>query len=195
MTMELNVSLDPRNLAKFRRLMRANRLVAAQSLTFTAEKAKPAWKVGNQLFHRRNRWLDAGVRMRAATPSNLVAQVGTLDRFFGRHVIGIDAPKEGKLFVPLYDDISKVGTHQRIRAMLRRMDGTQRKPFLLKRGGQTFLARRLGKARGPLTLLGKMQQGAKIAPRFDAVGIVDGVVQRDFSTTYERLLLNYAATL
>jgi hypothetical protein len=124
----------------------------------------------------------------------LTAQVGTIDRFFSRHVKGLADPKKGRLFVPIYDNIADVPTHRRLRAMLRRMSGTQRKPFILKSGGgQSFLARRFGKARGDLKLLGKIQEGAHIDPRFDARGVVERAVRREFGPVYERLLLSWSA--
>jgi hypothetical protein len=188
MALELNVSLDSRNLARFRRLMQASRLVAAQSLTFTAERAKPAWIAGHRVFHRRNSWIDRGVRMRAATPGNLVAKVGTIDRYMGRHIVGVGDPKEGRLFVPLYSNIADVPTHTKVRARLRAMARTQTKPFWIN----GTLYRRKGKARTPLVVLGKMQQGAHMKPELDALAIVDRVVQREFPTVYERLLLKWA---
>jgi hypothetical protein len=190
---DLNVSLDRAELAKFRRLLTASRTEAAKALTFTAQKAQGAWRAENTKFHRRNTWLDKGVRIRPATAGNLTAQVGTIDKFFSRHVRGMADPKKGRLFVPIYDNIADVPTHRRMRAMLRRMSGTQRKPFILKSGGQSFLARRFGKARGDLKLLGKIQEGAHIDPRFDAQGVVERTVRREFGPVYERLLLSWSA--
>jgi hypothetical protein len=190
---DMNVSLDARELTKFRRLLTASRTEAAKALTFTAQKAQGAWRAENTKFHRRNSWLDKGVRIRPATSSNLTAQVGTIDRFFSRHVRGMADPKKGRLFVPIYDNIADVPTHRRLRAMLRRMTGAQRKPFILKSGGESFLARRFGKARGDLKLLGKLQNGAQIDPRFDAQGVVERTVRREFGPVYERLLLNWSA--
>jgi hypothetical protein len=186
---ELNLTLDRRNLAKFRTLLKASRMMAAKSLTFTAEKAKPAWIAGHSVFHKRNGWIDKGVRIRAATPGNLSAKVGTIDRYMGRHVKGIDQPKGGRLFVPAYKDISEAPTHTKVRAMLRRAGTTKRKPFRI---GDT-LVRRKGKARTPLIVLGRITKGAKIEPRFDALGIVDRAVRENFGTVYSRLLRAWAA--
>jgi hypothetical protein len=196
MTVELNVSLDRQSLARFRRLM-ADRVAPAKSLTFVAEKARDDWREANHHeFHMRSRWLDSGVRLKAATPGNLVAQVGSIDKFFGRHVIGIDEPKRGAggdLLIPIYDDIAKVPMHRRIRAMLRQQTGTRRKPFKLKTSHGTYLARRQGKGRAPLTIIGVLRRDAAITPRFDAEKIVDRAVRRDFTTVYERLLLGMRA--
>jgi hypothetical protein len=191
--LDLNVSLDARELTKFRRLLTASRTEAAKALTFTAQKAQVAWRTENMMFHRRNTWLDKGVRIRPATPGNLTAQVGTIDKFFSRHVRGMADPKKGRLLVPIYDDIAEVPTHRRLRAMLRRMSGTQRKPFILKSGSESFLARRFGKARGDLKLLAKIQNGARIEPRFDAQGVVERTVRREFTTVYERLLVSWSS--
>lgn len=186
---ELNITLDAKALARLRRLAKVSRLMAAKALTFTAERAVPAWKAGQAVFHKRNTWIDRGVRMRAATPSNLTAQVGTLDKFMGRHVTGLNEPKKGRLFIPIYRSIGEALTHRQERRKLARMEGTKRKPFKWKgKDGETFLARRTGKGRA-FTILGKFQDGAKVKARLDAEGIVDGVVQREFTTIYERLLI------
>lgn len=191
---ELNITLDAKALARLRRLVGVSRLMAAKALSFTAERAVPAWKAGQAVFHKRNSWLDRGVRMRAATPGNLTAQVGTLDKFMGRHIVGIGEPKEGRLFVPIYKRIGEALTHRQERRALARMEGTRRKPFILRTGGETFLARRTGKGRTPLTILGKIQDGAKVKARLDAEGIVDAVVQREFTPIYERLLRRWSET-
>lgn len=189
--LEFEVTLSRQDIEKFRRLMAANRLMAAQSLTFVAGKAVPAWRAGNSIFHRRNTWIDHGVRTRAATPGNLEAQVGTLDRYMARHIIGLGERKEGNLFVPLYKRIADVPTHVRERSMLDRMANTQRKPFKIEAHGETYLARRLGRGRLPLTILGRFTKEVHIEPRLDALKIVSGVVEREFTTTYERLITKW----
>lgn len=190
--MQLNVTLDPRNLAKFRTLLKAQPRIAAQSLTFTAERAQTAWRAGHSVFHRRNSWIDKGVRIVHATPNNLNAQVGTLDKYMGRHVKGVDEPKTSgasKLFVPV-EPSGQQPTHTRIRAKLRAMLRTKTKPFW--RHGR--LLRRTGtKHDAPLKVLAVLRQSVDIAPRLDAFGIVDRAVQREFPTVYERLLLKWAS--
>lgn len=194
MAAQVHLRLDAKNLARFRRLAGVSRTMAAKSLTFTAEKAVPAWRAGHSVFHKRNTWIDRGVRKRAATAGNLEAQVGTLDRYMGRHVVGIDQAKGGRLYVPLYRRIGEARTHTRERSGLRRMEGTQRKPFKIRTSRGEFLARRKGKARLPLVLLGKLQTGAEVRPTLDALGIVDRVVRAEFPRVYERLLMKWAST-
>lgn len=194
MPAQFHLRLDARNLARFRRLVGISRTLAAKALTFTAEKAVPAWKAGHSVFHRRSTWIDRGVRKRAATASNLEAQVGTLDKYMGRHVVGLDEDKRGRLFIPMYRRIGEARKHNRERTALRRMDSTKRKPFKIRSGGETYLARRKGKASTPLVILGKIQSGAEVRPTLDARRIVDGVVQREFPRVYERLLLRWAET-
>lgn len=189
---ELNITLDDKALAKLRRLAAVSRMEAAKALTFTAEKAVPAWKAGQAVFHKRNTWIDRGVRMRAATPSSLNAQVGTLDKFMGRHVVGLNDPKLGNLFIPIYRSIGEARKHNVERRALARMATTKRKPFLLHAHGDTFLARRKGKARAPLTILGKLQHGARVKPELDALAIVDRVVQVEFTPIYERLIIKWS---
>lgn len=193
MPAELNINLDRRNLARFRNLMRANRLVAAKALTFVAEDAEEAWRDGQSVFHQRSSWLRRGVRKRAATPGNLNAQVGTVDTWFGRHVKGLKEDKGGDLFIPAYGDIAQAPTHRKVRAKLKAaMNNKSRKPFWLRDDrGFTWLAQRLGKGRAPLKFLGKKQRGAEVPDRFDAQGIVERAVARGFPTTYERLLIRW----
>jgi hypothetical protein len=188
------ITLDTRNLARLRRLRSVSAVMAAKSLTFTAERAKPAWIAGQAVFHKRNTWIDRGVRMRPATAANLNAQVGTIDKFMGRHIVGLNDPKEGRLFIPIYQSIADAMTHTKERRALARMQDTQRKPFILRTNGETLLVRRKGRARTPLEILGKLQTGAKIEPRLNALEIVDAVVVREFPPIYERLLLKWAET-
>lgn len=187
---EINLTLDRKDLARFRTLLSANRTMAAKSLTFTAEKAVPAWRAGHRVFHKRNSWIDKGVRMRPATPATLSAKVGTIDRYMGRHIPQLNQRKGGNLFVPAYGAISEAPTHTRMRSRLKQAKGTKRKPFRI--GSAIF--RRKGKARTPLILLGHLTRGAEIRPELNAVGIVDGVVRREFPRIYERLLLKWAQT-
>lgn len=191
---DLNASLSRGDVAKFRTLLSANRSMAAKALTFTAEKAQGDWRHENhRVFHMRRRWLDMGVRIKHATPSHLAAKVGSIDTFFGRHVKGVDEPKRsGKksLFVPV-QPASEQGTHTQIRSRLRRMERTKTKPFM--RGG--VLLRRIGRAkRQALTVLAVLRKEVDIKPRFDAVGVTERAVRREFSTIYERLLLKWAAS-
>jgi hypothetical protein len=193
MPAELSITLDTQNLAKFRRLLSANKLIAAQSLTFTAERAQAAWRVGNSVFHKRRPWIDMGVRIKHATPGNLNARVGSIDKFMGRHVIGVDEPKvaaSGSLFVPI-QPVAEQPTHTGIRARIRQMMRTKNKPFW--RNGN--LLRREGPGHdAPLKILAVLRKSVEIKPRLPALEIVDATVQREFPTVYERLLLKWAAS-
>lgn len=195
---EINLTLDRRNLARFRTLMKASQTSAAKSLTFTAEKAVPAWRAGHSVFHKRNNWIDKGVRMRPASASNLNAQVGTIDKYMGRHVEGIGEEKQpdgsGALLVPVYGSIADAPTHRRMRAALKRAAATKRKPFVIRtKGGQAMLVRRKTKKRKPLVILARLTRKVDIDERLDALSIVDDVVRREFPRVYERLLLAWAA--
>lgn len=195
MAVDLNLTLDRKNLARFRTLLKANRTMAAKSLTFTAEKAVPAWRAGHSVFHKRNSWIDKGVRFRPATATTLQAKVGTVDKYMGRHIPQLRERKGGRLFVPSYGAISEAPTHTRMRAKLKQAAGTQRKPFVIRASnGHAMLARRKGKARLPLIILGHLTNGADIEPRLDALAIVNRTVQREFPRVYERLLLKWADT-
>ena len=191
MTIGLNVSLDRTNLRRFRLLMQANKTIAAKSLTFTAERAQTAWRAGHGVFHRRNTWIDKGVRIRHATASSLNAQVGTIDRYMGRHVKGVDQPKTSgrkALFVPIEPAASQP-THTRIRARIRAMQRTKTKPFKVR----DMLLRRAGRGHdAPLKALAVLRKRVEIKPRLDAVTIVDRAVQSSFPSVYERLLIRWA---
>lgn len=191
MPAELTVTLDEKGLAKLRLLQGVSGVMAAKSLTFTAEKARDAWRAGEAVqFHLRRKWLQTGTQVRYATANNLNAQVGSMDKFFGRHVIGIDEKKEGRLFVPV-QPIDEQGTHTQIRRQIARMMGTKTKPFW--RNGILF--RRLGPGHdAPLKVLAVMKDSVHIKPRFDALGITDVVVQKEFPPIYERLLIRWAET-
>lgn len=187
----LSVKLDRANIARLRTLYGANRKMAAQSLTFTAERAQTAWRAGHGVFYRRNAWIDKGVRIKHATPGNLNARVGTIDKYMGRHVKGVDAPKAGKgkgLFVPTLP-ASEQPTHTRTRSTIRRMFSTKNKPFW--RAGK--LLRRIGrKSTAPLRVLAVMRSSVDITPRLDAKGITARAVNAHFPSVYERLLLKWA---
>jgi hypothetical protein len=43
-------------------------------------------------------------------------------------------------------------------------------------------------------VLGVLRRSVDIKPRLDAEGIVEGVVQREFTTIYERLIIKFAET-
>jgi hypothetical protein len=190
----LQVKLDARNLRRLGVLGTLSRIGAAQALTFTAERAVPAWRAANRLaFHMRRDWIDKGVRVRMATPSNMVAQVGSIDRYMARHVVGAGEEKVAsagrKLFVPLLP-AAQQGTHSQIRRGLRAADRTSRKTFELVTGsGKTLIVRRRGRSRDDLQFLGVLQSRVSIPQRLPAVGVVEAAVDANFGPVYERLLL------
>lgn len=190
----LNITLDARDLRRLRTLEMASRSSAAKALTFTAERAIPAWQAANaRVFHMRRTWLNKGVRLRAATPGNLNAQVGSIDIYMGRHVVGIGEQKEGHLFIPIYSNIADVRTHTAMRRTLASANDSSRKTFEIHAAsGKILIVRRKGKARTPLQILGVVQDGAHMTPHLDALGVVAPVVAREFGPIYERLLLKWA---
>ena len=192
----LDVALDARNLRRLRLLAGASRLTAAKALTFTAERSIPAWQAANRrTFNMRREWINKGVRMRPATPGKLNARVGSIDRYMGRHVVGIGEEKRGDLFIPVYRSIGQALTHTQNRRKMRGYERTKRKPFVIRlNGGGALVVRREGKKRTPLVTLGKLQTGAEIEERLDARAVVEGVTNREFPPIYERLLLKWAET-
>lgn len=197
MVAELTVALDAQGLRRLRTLEKASRPMAAKALTFTAERAVPAWVAGHSVFYKRRSWIDRGVRKTAATASNLNARVGSVDLYMGRHVKGVGQRKEpasSRLLVPDYARISEVKTHTQERRKIARAEGTKRKPFVMEaRSGHLMLVRRKTKARAPLVIMGHLMRDVDIRPQLDALGIVEGVVHREFGPIYERLLLQWAA--
>lgn len=193
----ITLALDSRDLRRLGTLQGVSRVMAAKALTFTAEKSVQPWRRAHGVFMRRNSWIDKGVTHRQATAGNLSARVGTVDKYMSRHVIGLGEDKDGRLFVPTYPggSIRQVGTHTQIRRRLRGIDRTKRKTFrITTASGKVLIARRKGKARTPLEILGKVQDGANVTPELDALGVVTRVTRAEFPRTYERLLLRWAET-
>jgi hypothetical protein len=190
----LTVSLDWGNASRLKLLSSISRTTAAKALTFTAERAVPAWRAANRrVFHMRREWINKGVRMRPASAGNLNAQVGTIDQYMQRHVVGLGETKvtgARALFVPIYNTMADQGTHTQTRRSLARMQDTHRKPFILHtESGKVLLVRRTGKGRTPLQVLGVLQESVHIEPKLDALETVARVVNREFGPVYERLLL------
>jgi len=193
MAVDLEVTLSRKDVARFRTLLKANRTMAAKSLTQVAYAARDDWRrLFPTLFKLRRRWLITGARVENATAGNLVSAVKNEDKFFGRHVHGIDTPKvagKSRLFVPA-EPVAQQGTHQTIRARLRRMDQTKRKTFV---AGETIF-RRTSKKRLPLKVVGFLRKEVDIEPRFDALGVTDRAVRQHFPRIYRQLLLKWSET-
>lgn len=190
--LRLDISLDQRNLRRLRTLASVSKLAAAKALTATARESVPAWIAANhRVFHMRRTWIDRGVRYRMATPGDLNAQVGTVDKYMARHVVGLGEEKKssaGRLFVPLIP-VAQQGTHTQLRAKLRQADSTTRKTFKLVVNGKTFIARRRGRSRSDLQIMGELMDHVRIPQRLDVQTVVSGVVNARFGPIYERLLL------
>lgn len=190
MSAELSITLDARNLLRFRTLLaEGGRKAAAQSLTFTAEKAKPAWwALNHRHFHMRGPGVDRSIHIKMATQSNLTAKIGSVDAYMQRHVIGAGEdkrPDKSNLFVPI-KPVEQQGTHTQIRSQLRKMMQTKTKPFW--RHGE--LLRRTSRAHdAPLTVIAVVRKLIHIKTRLDVEPAVEGVFRREFPSVYERLLL------
>lgn len=190
MSVRLDMGIDGRDLRRLRLLESVSRPAAAKALTYMAGDSVGPWKAGHRVFTRRNGWIDKGIRYKPATARNLNAQVGTVDRYMGRHVVGIGQEKDASgraLFVPA-KPAREQGTHTQTRRQLRGYARTKRKPFLIRKGGNVTLARRTGKGRA-FVILATLKQHVDIPERLNALGIVSGVVRANFPRVYERLLL------
>lgn len=193
MAVELEPKLDRKNITRFRTLLKANRTMAAKALTTVAYAARDDWRrLFPPLFKLRRRWLITGARVDKATPGNLVSAVKNDDKFFGRHVKGIDTPKRAatsRLFVPV-EPIEQQGTHKTIRSRLRRMDQTRRKTFTV----DDLVVRGTSNKRLPLKVVGFLRKEVNIEPRFDALGVTGHSVRKNFRRIYASLLTKWAAT-
>lgn len=193
MAIDLDVTLDRRDIARFRTLLRANKTMAAKALTTVAYAARDDWRrLFPTMFNLRRRWLITGARVENATAGKLVSAVKNVDKFFGRHVKGIDTPKRAatsRLFVPA-EPVEQQGTHQTIRSRLRRMDQTRRKTFTV----DDLVVRRTSKKRLPLKVVGFLRKEVDIEPRFDALGVTEHSVRKNFGRIYASLLTKWAQT-
>lgn len=196
-SISLDITINGKTLEGFKLLKSVSRGFAAKALTEVAKDSVPAWRAQNDraFYMRRRAFVQGGVRYVPAEKDTLTAQVGTIDKFAGRHVIGIDQPKVSAargLFVPVYASITDALTHTRTRTKLDQMKGTGRAPFKIEsRSGKILIVRRKTSRRTPLEILGVIQPDVHVEPRVDALGAVDGVVQHRFGEVYERLLLQW----
>ncbi|MDI2076194.1 hypothetical protein ABIF68_003323 [Bradyrhizobium japonicum] len=66
----------------------------AKALTFTAKDAQQALRVQIPgIFVLRRPWVVSGIRIRPANGGNLMAVVGSIDKYMERHVIGAGKEK------------------------------------------------------------------------------------------------------
>ena len=201
----LTATLDLRGL-RLDELRGKAKFAAVKSLTLTAKDAQAKLKaeVGSD-FHLRNSWVPQGIRIKPATMGNMVAQVGSIDKYMRRHVVGAGEPKDaaspismfdrtqgtgriasGGLLVMLYGSIGSAPTHTVARRKLSRIDGQKNKTFQIQsKGGNVLIVRRQSKKQGGLEILGVLESKVKIRERFDMFASVSAMATARFPVHFE----------
>ncbi|KRR21684.1 hypothetical protein [Bradyrhizobium retamae] len=182
----------------------------AKALTFTAKDAQMALRTQvPAMFVIRRPWIVGGIRIKPANGGNLKAQVGSIDKYMERHVIGAGREKQaanslsirskrgsngrlatGGILIKPYGSIASAPVHTVVRRRLNRMENQKKKPFQIVSGGRVFIVRRKGKARKPLQSLAMLQNSADISENWDFFGTVSGVVQSRFPHHFYRAVVN-----
>lgn len=208
MSISLNITLDDRDLRRLYDLPKGKvRTATAKALTFTAQDAQKRLQVeAGSVFHLRNAWVPKGIRIRPATASTLSAQVGSIDKYMARHVVGEDKSPDaalsirrtrdsrgriatGGLLIPAYKGIASVGKHQTTRAKLARIEKQKRKTFQIRAsGGNVLIVRRSSRKRAPLEILAGLSNDADLSPVWRIEVSVAGVVGNRFSYHFERAI-------
>jgi hypothetical protein len=208
---ELRFGLDWGDFYRLKALPPKARIAGAKALTFTAKDAQAAVKVRTgAVFHLRNAWVPKGIRIKPASAGSMVAQVGSIDKYMARHVIGAGDDKapesalsirrtrdsrgrlaSGGLLIKPYGSIGDYPTHTRVKSQLGRVDRQRRKTFQIvsKSGNQVLVVRRTTKKRYPLQTLSILRGNAvDIKERFDMVGIIRTTVKVKFPIHFERAI-------
>ncbi|GJD31457.1 hypothetical protein PMNALOAF_2716 [Methylobacterium adhaesivum] len=211
MSVQLQVRLDAKDLARLAVVKGKAKTAAAKALTFTAQDSQLALKGQVPgVFHLRNGWVPKGVRLKSASAGSMSARVGSVDKYMERHVIGAGKPKpperaltisksrdsrgrlsSGGLMIMPYGGIGEYPTHTAVSRKLKRVGGQKRKTFniLSKSGNQVLIVRRKSKKRTPLQVLGILRgEAVDIKQEWDMFGAVKGVVSARFSGHFERAL-------
>ena len=207
MTVRLDVTVDARDMRRLAALRGKSRMAGAKALTVTAQDAQKKLRgEAAGLFHLRNSWVQQGIRIKPATPGTMAAQVGSIDKYMARHVIGTDkAPDQrlsirrtrdsrgriatGGLLIAAYGSIGEIPKHQAVRGKLRRIDGQKKKTFQIRaKNGNVVIVRRSQTKRLPLEVLGQLDNGAEMSPVWRMEVSVRGVVGARFSGHFERAL-------
>lgn len=186
-------------------------VATAKALTFTAKDAQVALRAeAPGLFVLRRPWIVGGIRIKPAFGGTLNAQVGSIDKYMERHVIGAGVEKKpdnplsirsrrgsngrlasGGILIKPYGSIGSAQIHTVVRRQLKRMDGQKKKTFQIRgKGGRVLIVRRKTKKRFPLQTLAVLQNGATINEHWDFFGTVRGVVQARFEGHFIRAALN-----
>jgi hypothetical protein len=207
---KLTIQLDTKGLGRLDKLTGTTRTAASTALTWTAKDAQKALKSDTEsVFHLRNRWVPGGIRIKPANRGSMEAQVGSIDKYMERHVMGAHHPPKkagnalvyrggsgkrasGGLLVPVYGSIGDAKTHTKARNRLKRMEGTKRKPFVIKaKSGKVLLVRRATKKRLSLVVLAALENQVHITPEWNFKGEVQGVVNARFGENFLRAMAKY----
>jgi hypothetical protein len=210
---KLTIGLDTRQLAELDRFKDQNvKTATAKAMTFTAKDAQAALKAETAgVFHLRRNWVPQGIRIKPANSGNLQAQVGSIDKYMERHVIGAKHPTKkparpltvtgsgkskrasGGILIKPYDGIGSAEIHTVVRRKLKQMDGTKRKLFVITaKSGKVMLVRRKTKKRMPLQVVAMLEDHVETKEVWNFYGTVKGVVDARFEGHFLRALAKYA---
>lgn len=210
---QIDVHLDLEGLQLLAELGAKAPTATAKALTFTAQDSQTLLKAqAGGIFHLRSNWVPGGIRIKPATGGNLNAEVGSIDKYMERHVVGAGLPKpaeqplsihgrngtrtpriaSGGLLVKTYGSTAQVPKHQTVLSRLRRMGGNKRKPFQIATGGRVLIVSRAGKGSLPLKVHAMLIPSATVPEKWDMLGSVSGMVQARFGHHFEGALLKAA---
>lgn len=201
------ISLDKRQLAEIKKIGAKARTATAKALTFTAQDARDKLKkeVPAHFVLRRD-WVVKGIRARPASGSTLMAQVGSVDKYMERHVVGAGRQKDpghglsirshrdrrgryasGGLLIEPYGSIGSAQIHTVVRRKMRRAEGNKRKPFqVLAKSGKVLIVRRTSAKRYPLQTLAVLKGHVNVPHTWDFEGSVATTVKARFEGHFLR---------
>jgi hypothetical protein len=205
-----HLSLDAKQLGQLDELRtRASNTAVAKALTFTAKDSQLALK--QQIpshFVLRRQWIVTGIRIKPANGGKLIAQVGSIDKYMDRHVVGASRDKQpdralhvrktnnakgrrasGGILIKPYGDIGSAPTHTVVRRQLRRMDSQKKKTFqIISKKGKVLIVKRTTKKRQPLQTVAMLTDQVNVPKQWDMFGTVRGVVQARFPGHFFRAI-------
>jgi hypothetical protein len=204
----LNITLDDSQMAQLDKLRdRTVNTAVAKALTFTAKDSQVALKAEVPgLFVLRRNWVVQGIRIKPANGGNLNAQVGSIDKYMERHVIGAGVQKHpakalsirakrdsggrlatGGILIKPYGSIGSAPTHTVVRRQLSRMDTQKKKTFQIKsKDGRILIVKRTTKKRTPLKTLAVLQNEVDVPKTWAFEATVVGVVKARFEGHFLR---------
>jgi hypothetical protein len=194
---ELDVTIDPRDLRRIDLLDRQAPFAIARALTRTAQEAQG--RVREELPERftiRSRWVPGGIRYRPATKAGLVAQVGSVTPFMEQQEVG--GEREGNGAVPIgarRKITDKTGPSRWPKALLAKkahflapIESGSSEFVIWRRYGRKRIVTRgayAGIKRQPLELMYRFDDDIEIQPRLGLLKTTELVVRERFVPNFE----------